>query len=115
MVYRAAGRWFHARRRDKPRKRIVSDDVLIDIARQKPTAVAQIFSLRSMQNARLSQDDALVLLQCIEHAKQLPPDAWPKPPKFRKLGEAEDVLVDALTALLKLGAGGPDPRGAQAT
>lgn len=98
----AAWRETTAQQRDKPRKRIVSDDVLIDIARQKPTAVAQIFSLRSMQNARLSQDDALVLLQCIEHAKQLPPDAWPKQPKFRKLGEAEDVLVDALTALLKL-------------
>ena len=91
-----------AQQRDKPRKRIVSDDVLIDIARQKPTAVAQILSLRSLQNARMPQDDAQALLQCIEQAKQLPQDAWPKLPKFRKLGEDEDVLVDALTALLKI-------------
>ena len=90
-----------AQQRDKPRKRIISDDALVDIARQKPANAAQIFSLRSMQNARLTQDDANALITCIEQAKKLPQDDWPKLPKYRKLGVDEDALVDALTALLK--------------
>ena len=97
----AAWRETTAQQRDKPRKRIVSDEVLIDIARQKPAAVAQIFSLRSLQGSRLPQEDAQVLLDCIQQAQQLPQSAWPKPVKYRKLGEDEDALVDALTALLK--------------
>ncbi|MDQ1363673.1 MAG: ribonuclease [Pseudomonadota bacterium] len=97
----AAWREITAQQRNKPRKRIINDDALIDIARQKPTSPAQIFSLRSMQGARLTQDDASTLIQCIEQAGQLPQDQWPKQPKFRKLGEDEDALADALTALLK--------------
>lgn len=90
-----------AQQRDKPRKRIINDDALVDIARQKPDSAAQIFSLRSMQGARLTQDDANAILNCIKQASQLPQDAWPRLPKFRKLGADEDALVDALTALLK--------------
>lgn len=97
----AAWRESTAQQRDKPRKRIISDDALVDIARQKPSSAAQIFSLRSMQNTRFTQDDANTLIQCIEQARQLPQEAWPKLPKFRKLGTDEDALVDALTALLK--------------
>lgn len=96
-----AWREITAQQRNKPRKRIINDDALIDMARQKTTTTAQIFSLRSMQGARLSQDDANALIQCIEQARQLPQEQWPKLPKFRKLGEDEDALVDALTALLK--------------
>jgi ribonuclease D len=90
-----------AQQRDKPRKRIVSDDVLIDLARQQPESPAQLFSLRSLQGARLSQDDAQALLQCIEQARQLPKEQWPKLPKIRKLTEEDDALVDILSALLK--------------
>lgn len=91
-----------AQKRNRPRRRIISDDALIDIARIKPDSVEKITRLRSLNKTRLNHDDAAQLLALMNQAMQLPQDQWPKLTKRRKLNMREEALVDVLNAILKL-------------
>ncbi len=91
-----------AQQRDKPRRRIIPDEALIDIARQKPQDAKSLLALRSMQKTRLSREDAETVLERMSHASRLAKSEWPKLPKKQKLSLSEDALVDCLMALLKL-------------
>jgi len=98
----AAWREEIAQQRNRPRRRIVPDDALIDIARLKPDSADKIKQLRSLNKTRLSSDDAAQLLQHKNNALNLAQDLWPRHAKRHKLNMREEALVDALMALLKL-------------
>jgi len=98
----AAWREEMAQQRNRPRRRIVPDDALIDIARLKPDSADKIKQLRSLNKIRLSSDDAAQLLQHKNNALNLAQDLWPRHAKRHKLNMREEALVDALMALLKL-------------
>ncbi len=98
----AAWREETAQQRNRPRRRIISDDALIDIARIKPDSAEKIMRLRSLNKARLSQDDAEQLLKRMSNAQRMPQEHWPRHIKRHKLSMREEALVDALSALLKL-------------
>ena len=98
----AAWREEVAQKRNRPRRRIVPDDALIDIARLKPDSVEKIKHLRSLNRTRLGPDDAERLLQRMNNALRMSQENWPKHVKRHKLNMREEALVDALTALLKL-------------
>ena len=91
-----------AQQRDRPRRRILADEALIDIARQKPKDADAILKLRSLQKSRLARGDAETILQRLELAKRLPQSDWPRLPKKQKLSLPEDALVDSLMGLVKL-------------
>ena len=91
-----------AQQRDKPRRRILSDEALIDIAKQKPKDANAILALRAMQKSRLSHADAETIIERIGHASRLAKSDWPQLPKKQKLSLTEDALVDCLMALVKL-------------
>ncbi len=98
----AAWREEMAQQRNRPRRRIISDDALIDIARLKPDNVNKIRQLRSLNRKLLSQEDAEQLFQRMNNALRLSQEFWPRHVKRHKLSMREDALLDALTALLKL-------------
>lgn len=98
----AAWREETAQKRNRPRRRIVPDDALIDIARQKPDSAEKISRLRSLNKTRLNSEDASQLLQRMNNALHMPRDNWPKHVKRHKLNMREEALVDALSSLLKL-------------
>ena len=54
----SAWRETSAMNRNKPRRRIVSDDALIDMCKQKPENTKQLLSLRSLNKSRISQHEA---------------------------------------------------------
>lgn len=91
-----------AQQRDRPRRRILPDEALIDICKQKPDSAAAILGLRSLQKCRLSSADAETLSQEIARARQLPKSDWPGLPQKHRATLTEDALVDCLTALTKL-------------
>jgi len=98
----AAWREEVAQQRNRPRRRIIPDDALIDISRLKPDSADKIKQLRSLNKTRLGSDDAAQLLQRMNDALNLSQDLWPRHAKRHKLNMREEALVDALIALLKL-------------
>jgi len=98
----AAWREETAQLRNRPRRRILPDDALIDIARLKPDSAEKITKLRSLNKTRLTREDADELLQRMNIAMRLPREHWPKHVKRHKLNVREDALVDTLSAILKL-------------
>lgn len=98
----AAWREEKAQQRNRPRRRILPDDALLDIARLKPNSPEKIMAMRCLNKTRLSTDDALQLLQRMSNALRTSQDNWPKHKKRHKLSMREEALVDALSALLKL-------------
>lgn len=91
-----------AEKRNRPRRRIIPDDALIDIARQKPTSAEQIKRMRSLNKSRISSEEASQLLQRTNNALRMGKEHWPKHVKRHKLNMREEALVDALTSILKL-------------
>lgn len=90
--------------RNRPRRRILPDDALIDLAIQKPTEPNRIRSLRSLNKFRINEDDTRQLAECINRGLAMDKKAWPQLPKKFKLRPQQDALVDTLQALLKLNA-----------
>jgi len=90
--------------KNKPRRRIVSDDALIDMCKQKPENTKQLLALRSLNKSRVSQSDAEMLIHGIAKAMALPSEQWPRLPKKHKISAEQDTLVDSLTAVLKYNA-----------
>lgn len=100
-ILRALAAWREgaAQRRDVPRNRIVRDDLLLEIAANRPTAVEELAGLRRINLDRQSVD---AVVGAVRAALALPQDELPQlepPPKMpRGLGPA----VDLLRVLLKL-------------
>ncbi|MFW2373020.1 MAG: ribonuclease D [Gammaproteobacteria bacterium] len=90
--------------RNRPRRRILPDDALIDLAMQKPTQPEQIRALRSLNRFRLNEDDTGQLIECINRGLAKDRNDWPQLAKKFKLRPQQDALVDTLQALLKLNA-----------
>ncbi|RDH81448.1 MAG: ribonuclease D [endosymbiont of Galathealinum brachiosum] len=98
----AAWREESAQKRNRPRRRIVPDDALIDIARLKPDSADKIKKLRSLNKTRLNSEDASQLLQRMNNALRMEKEHWPKHAKRHKLNMREEAIIDSLISLLKL-------------
>ncbi len=95
----AAWREERALRKNIPRRWIVSDEILIDLARMKlgtPDSMKQIRGLSDEQIERNAHD----WLQCITRAQALPESEWPQLPRRRKLTPELSVVADLLMTLL---------------
>jgi len=100
-VLRALAAWREgeAQRRDLPRNRIVRDDLLLEIAANRPTSAEELAKLRRISLDRQSAEGAVLAVRA---ALALPESALPRlepPPKMpRGLGPT----IDLLRVLLKL-------------
>jgi ribonuclease D len=93
-----------AQSKNRPRRRVLPDDALIDMVKQKPDSSKKLLGLRSLNRTRLSHSEADELVECIQQGLQMPKDQWPSLPKKHKTNAMQDALVDVLTAVLKLNA-----------
>lgn len=99
----AAWRERRAERADKPRKWILQDEVLLEIARRGPRDEQSLAKLRGLEEGalrRLGEE----ILELLEQARRLPESQWPQLPPRRELAAEQDALVDALMALLRAAA-----------
>jgi ribonuclease D len=100
-VLRALAAWreAEAQRRDVPRNRIVRDDLLLEIAANRPTSVEELAKLRRIS---LDRQSAAAAVGAVQAALALPEDKLPRlepPPKMpRGLGPT----IELLRVLLKL-------------
>lgn len=97
----AAWREREAQRRDLPKRWVVSDEALLEIARRAPADSAALQGVRGLneQVARRNADD---ILKAIKRGHAVPDDELPKIAKRKRLeGDVSDV-ADLLSALLRL-------------
>ncbi len=90
-----------AERRNKPRKWILSDDLLLTLARQLPTNAAKLAKLRGLSPTQLNQFGEALVTE-INKVLTLPQDAWPEITQTARLTPEQDCLADTLMAYLRL-------------
>ncbi len=102
-ILQAVARWREelAMKLDRPRRRVIGDELLLDMARLKPNNLNALSKLRGISPSIVERHGE-TLLALITAAQQRPRDQWPALPSFVRLSAAQDAQVDALNAIVKL-------------
>lgn len=87
--------------RNLPRKRAMSDDVIVDIANQQPQTVSELREIRQI-NPRLKEDELKQLLNCIDTGLKKPESEWPRFARTNKPSTEQSAIVDILSAIVQL-------------
>lgn len=98
----AAWREEQALARNLPRRWILKDDVLLEIARRTPNNAQELEKVRGIDTGFIRKNAKVVLSQ-IETARQLPKDQWPKDGRLAaRPTPAQEATLDLLGAALRL-------------
>ena len=97
----AAWREEQAVQQDKPRRRILADEILIDIARLKPGGISELSSHRGLHSPLVKRYGA-ELIERVRRGRALPRDQWPQLPRKKSLAPEQQALLDVLSAIVKL-------------
>lgn len=97
----AAWREEEAQRRNKPRGSVLSDELLVDLARRAPDSEEALRMFRG-QFARVVARHAAAILAAVQRALALPRKAWPQAAEARRLPAAPAGVIELLQATLRL-------------
>ena len=100
----AAWREIEARNRNQPRRRILKDDAIYEIAQQQPQSPEALGRLRSLNKGVERSFMAAPLVQAVTDALALDQRDLPKIPRPPASPEGTSAAVDLLRVLLKLAA-----------
>ncbi|WGZ94462.1 MAG: ribonuclease D [Candidatus Thiothrix putei] len=95
----AAWREQRALQKDIPRRWILSDEILLDMARMQPDSPAGLRQIRGLSEEQIERG-AGEWLACIARGQAIPNNECPSLPRRRKLDANMSVVADLLTALL---------------
>ena len=96
----AAWREQQAMMRDKPRRWVLKDEVMVDIARRRPASVQDLARIRGLDERTLNRDgDAL--LAAVRQGLAVPKEAWPQDRVPPPLSVDQEVAVDLLAAVVR--------------
>jgi ribonuclease D len=97
----AAWREVKARQENRPRKWILSDDVLMDLARIMPTNAQKMSRIRGIEPGQMRRigDE---LMAVISESAAKPPETFPVADPRVYLTPEQDVLADILTAVIRV-------------
>ena len=100
----AVARWREtlAQERDIPRRRILKDDALYELAQQRPQSLEALAQLRAVPRGFEKQPIARSLIEALREVAALPADRLPKMPKQKRGPETAPALSDLLKVALKL-------------
>ena len=97
----AAWREIQAMDRDLPRKWVLADEAVVEIARKAPKTRERLLEVRGLAN-RLTGRDVNQILEAVRKGKETPQSQWPHLSRSPK-GEAEtDGAVDLLASLVEV-------------
>ncbi len=96
----AAWREADARKRDKPRRTIVADEALVEIARTRPKNEDALGRIRALRPQTVRQS-AQGMLQAIADGVAIPDDECPRDEKRKRLPASAELVGDFLHAFLK--------------
>jgi ribonuclease D len=89
-----------ARRRDKPRRTVLKDEPLVEIARRKPKSATALLELRGMP-PNLGEKAATALSACVVRGLATPESERPAPEIQAPLDEPGAALLELLSAIVK--------------
>lgn len=96
----AAWREEEAMRRDEPRGRVLSDEVIVEIARRLPKSVAQLEILRGFHPNEARRSGPTVI-EVVARALEVPESEWPEPPSIPAEDPERALVVDLLEVFLR--------------
>ncbi len=102
-VLRALSSWREeqAMTANRPRRWIVGDEVLLELARQLPKDLERLQRIRGLE-PNLLRRHGRTLLNLIARACTEPAEQWPHLPSLRRLRQTQEALVDTLSAVVRL-------------
>jgi len=86
---------------DRPRKWILSDDVLLSLAQHQPDSMPKLEKTRGLNDGVIKKSGN-VLIEIIQQSLQRPQESWPTLPKFVKTSVQQDALIDCIMAIVRL-------------
>ena len=90
-----------ARRRDLPRKWVVTDEQLIDIARRSPTTLDELYQTRGIRE-KISVVSARELLAAVQSGLTMPEGDLPERPRKPANANEATAAIDLMQALVHL-------------
>ena len=102
VILQALAMWREeqAMARDVPRKWVMRDEALIEIAQNPPKSSSDLARVRSMKPNVARGDDGAAMLDAVKRALASPEDSWPTPPKRGPRLDVSGPLVALLQTLL---------------
>ena len=97
----AAWREIEARRRNIPRRWVLTDEQIVEACRREPRTIDDLFMVRGIRE-RLTTADARALMELVRAALDSAPDTWPTVQKSSKSEPNVDVQVDMLMAIVRM-------------
>ncbi len=97
----AAWREIEARKRNVPRKWILTDEQIVESCKREPRTIDELFMVRGMRE-RLTTRDARALIELVVAALDSAPDTWPELPTSGRSERNVDVQVDMLMAIVRI-------------
>ncbi len=96
----AAWREVQAQQSDRPRRWILKDEILLDLARHMPQNNGGMQRIRGLEEGTIKRHGK-TLLEAINAGKEVPKEQWPEVKQGPRLPAAQDSLVDVMMALLR--------------
>lgn len=96
----AAWREREAMARNKPRRWILQDEILTELARRQPADLRALGKVRGLEERAVTRHGN-ELLALIREAAALPPERWPSIPERRAVSPEQDELVDVAMGILR--------------
>lgn len=101
-VLRALTAWREqqAMAQDKPRRWILKDEQLIELARQMPDTLARLGRMRGLEASVINRHGSQ-LTELIADARHLPPQDWPVLDLAERLTPSQEAVVDLLAGVVR--------------
>ena len=97
----ASWREIVARKRNVPRKWVLTDEQIVESCKREPRTIDELFMIRGMRE-RLTTKDARTVIELVVAALDSAPDTWPELPSSGKSEQNVDVQVDLLMAVVRI-------------
>jgi len=90
-----------AEKTNRPRKWILSDDILLDLARQQPASKQQLSEIRGLSPERIEKNQAR-WLSLIQAGQNVPEADMPELPRSKKPTPTQNLLIDVLMIVVQI-------------
>lgn len=90
-----------AQKINRPRRWVLKDDVMVDIARFAPRDISGLEKIRGLETKTV-QNQGKALLAVIQQARNSDKETWPKLKAWQRLNPSQEALVDMLMAVTRL-------------
>ncbi len=90
-----------AKKRNIPRKWVLSDELIVEISRREPESVDDLYRIRGAKE-KLNRSMAKDLVTLIAKGKSSDPSTWPEKSKRQHSSTGSDALADVLMGIVRM-------------